>query len=755
MNKQININTKIIGDINHEPVKRAVCALKRDIKNTCKETDEPGLTIKLNRHASTPIPASNNCAEEMFTIRRTADELTVTSQGDLGLIYGIFHISRKFLDVQNFWFWNEQELVKENEHIVPDDYYYESKPAKVRFRGWFINDEVLFDGWREKFAEHVSRKKTSEESISGKRIFEETSPVNPSEDFPWEMAFEALLRCGGNMTIPGTDHNSHRYKDLANSYGLWITHHHAEPLGAQMFARAYPDLEASFDKHPDLFRSLWKQAIEDQKDCRVVWNLGFRGQGDRPFWADDPTYDTPKARGKLMSDLILEQYKLVKEADEEAVCCTNLYGETMELYRDGYLTFPKDVIKIWADNGFGKMVSRRQNNHNPRVYALPKDGDNSAHGIYYHASFYDLQAAAMMTMLPNSPEFVAKELTDVLAHNVNDFWIINCSNVKPHTYYLDIIANMWSGENAEQTEQNSTERAKRHLDSYVHAYYGKDLPAKLLDEIKQAYASWPLYAPKYGPNEDDHAGEQFANHGARILACGFISNYNKFEPEATKALPELDWICKRNTLLEQVRWHEEKYSKALAGYAEYLEICNKVKEKLGASEKDQTAEIFANNLICQVEYLYYSYMGAVHICRAILACLDGKRESGRFIDVLEEGQNGKAVDYISAFYEAGLASKAFFEGYKTMRGHEHGIWEGFYENDCEADIRQTGYVAKDLMSYLRVLGDGPHFYKWQRKFQKESGGEKVHLILRTKAHLTDEELWNLMEVAEITLCSQP
>ncbi len=738
MMKQININTEITGDMSHEPVQRTVCALRRDIINTCLETGEMGLTIRLSRFEDTKDQnnsesATYDCTSEMFTVKRAADELVVSAQGDLGLIYGIYHISRKFLNVQNFWFWNEQELVKEKEHMVPEDYHYESEPAKVRFRGWFINDEVLFDGWRA----HVS------------------------EDFPWEMAFEALLRCGGNMTIPGTDHNSHRYKNLASSYGLWITHHHAEPLGAQMFARAYPDLEASFDKHPDLFRGLWKQAIEDQKDCKVIWNLGFRGQGDRPFWADDQTYDTPKARGKLMSDLILEQYKLVKEADEGAVCCTNLYGETMELYRDGYLTFPEDVIKIWADNGFGKMVSRRQNNHNPRVYALPKDGDNSAHGIYYHASFYDLQAAAMMTMLPNSAGFVVKELSNVYAHNVNDFWIINCSNVKPHTYYLDLIAEMWNCKDMDDyVQQNKyvgqnkyvhqkdyaqqSDFAQRHLDSYVQAYYGKELSPDLHAEIKEAYAAWPKYAPEYGPNDDDHAGEQFANHGARILTCGFISNFNRQNPEATKSLHELDWICKSDTLLEQARWYEEIYNKALTGYSEYLEICNNIKEKLSTAEKISISEVFESNLLCQVEYLYYSYLGALHICRAILACLDGKRESGRSIDVLEEEQNGKAIDYISAFYEAGLAAKAFFEGYEKMRSHEHGIWEGFYENDCEADIRQSGYVAKDLMSYLRVLGDGPHFYKWQRKFQKESGGEKVHLILRVKAHLTDEELWNLI-----------
>ena len=728
---QININTKITGDTKDTPVRKAVQALERDLKNTCKESTEAGLEIRLvnaedNINSGTGSLPQNEASyesqksiaydavSEMFTIDRNEISLTITSASSLGLIYGIYHVSREFLDVQNFWFWNEQELRKEPEHIVPDNYHYESKPSKVRFRGWFINDEVLFDGWREKVG----------------------------ENFPWEMAFEALLRCGGNMTIPGTDHNSHRYKNLANDYGLWITHHHAEPLGAQMFARAYPDLEASFNKHPDLFRGLWQQAIEDQKNCKVVWNLGFRGQGDRPFWADDPTYDTPKARGKLMSDLILEQYNLVKESYKDAVCCTNLYGETMELYKDGFLSFPEDVIKIWADNGFGKMVSRRQNNHNPRVYALPHDGDNSAHGIYFHASFYDLQAAAMMTMLPNAPEFVVNELRDVYAHGVDDFWIINCSNVKPHTYYLNLIAKMWSGDS--DNRSNAQEYASDHLHDYVKRYYGSITSKEFISRIEDAYKAWPEHTPKYGPNEDDHAGEQFSNHGARILTCGFISNFNKNDPASTKALPELNWICQKDTLLEQVKWHEEKYKEALEGYTKYLEDCNKIKEDLIAKGYAKAAEVLDNNLVCQVQYHYYSYLGAYHICKAILTCLDDMKEGGKFIDVLEEGANGKPVDYLTAFYEAGLAKKAFFEGYSVMRSHEHDIWEEFYENDCEADIRQSGFVAEGLMSHLRVLGDGPHFYKWQRKFQKESGGEKVHLILRIKAHLTDDELWNLM-----------
>ena len=74
---------------------------------------------------------------------------------------------------------------------------------------------------------------------------------------------------------------------------------------------------------------------------------------------------------------------------------------------------------------------------------LPQQGDDGVHGIYYHASFYDLQAASHITMLPNSTEFVSQELTDVLIHGADDYWLINCSNIKPYAFLLDLIARCW------------------------------------------------------------------------------------------------------------------------------------------------------------------------------------------------------------------------------------------------------------------------------------------------------------------------
>ena len=161
-----------------------------------------------------------------------------------------------------------------------------------------------------------------------------------------------------------------------------------------MFIREYPDLNPSYDEHKDLFIKLWEDAVKEQCKDRVIWSLGFRGQGDYPFWNDDKTgrYSTEEARGKLISDLIELQRSIVKKYVDNPVFCTNLYGEITELYDGGYVALSDDIIKVSADNGYGKMVARRQDTHSTRTSSMPKSRIDHG-GIYYHVSFYDLQAA--------------------------------------------------------------------------------------------------------------------------------------------------------------------------------------------------------------------------------------------------------------------------------------------------------------------------------------------------------------------------
>lgn len=577
MEMQINVNTKIIYMDSAVPVMRAIENVKRDIRKVCCDSDEKGCDIVL---------IMENMQAEQFEIKCDNNMLVIYASDTLGFVYGLYHISRDILGVLPFWFWNDQVFIKKKGCRISGEYAYTSKPYAVKYRGWFVNDEVLIHKW------YVDRKK----------------------DMPWEMVFEALLRCGGNLVIPGTDKNSHIYRDLAADMGLRITHHHAEPLGAPMFARRYPELTPSYDEYPEKFHELWKEGIDEQKKLDVIWNLGFRGQGDCPFWDNDPRYQTSESRGELMGKLIGLQRDYVQNEIPDAQYCTNLYGETMELYRDGYLKLPDDVIKIWADNGFGKMVTRRQGNHNPRIPALPKENNTGRHGIYYHVSFYDLQAANHITMLPNKPKLVHSELKKVLEHHVKDYWIINCSNVKPHVYYLDFIANMWRDGDVD---------IDKHLKGYIASYYGEDH----ITEIAECFRQYWQHALKYGEHEDDHAGEQFANHVARMLISQFMK-------DKSQRAEDLLWACDDKTLEGQVEWYKKLCAKGKESYEQLL-CCY---EKLDARLIDHERILFEDSLYLQAEIYYNCYSGALLMCEALCEAFQPYVDDGT-IDVSQIADN--------------------------------------------------------------------------------------------------------------------
>lgn len=664
MKNQLNRNSSITSEVTFPPVLLAMKDVRRDIENTCLPSELPGTPIVL---AQADLP------KEVFELYMKGNELRLCASDALGFIYGLYHISREILGVQDFWFWNDQKFAPQEGYMIPDDIDYRSQPYPVKLRGWFINDEVLLSTWS----------------------------LNHKKDLPWQMAFEALLRCGGNMVIPGTDDNARRYRNQAAQRGLAITHHHAEPLGAEMFARAFPDKEASYDTYPDLFQQLWHNAIREQTNLNVVWNLGFRGQGDYPFWENNPNYSTQEKRGALMSSLIELQYQLVKQNDLNAVCCTNLYGETMELYQQGVLHLPKDIIRIWADNGFGKMVTRRQGNYDPRIPALPQKGDGGRHGLYYHVSFYDLQAASHMTMLASAPELVKSELDTALQLGVRDYWIINCSNIKPHTYYLDFIATLW--------RRGSIEIRQHQMEYALRYYHATAAPA--VAKALQAYFKTSM---AYGPFKDQKAGEQFTNHIPRIL----ISSYMKHTQAPAE---ELFWACDRDSLAGQIQWFLDTCSAGVQGYRDYEQFCMATNLSLTGDDRIR----FEDSLLLQATLRKECAEGAIFVCRSLQYALQ--------------------KEYQKAFFLAGKARKCYLTANNAMRDREHGKWRNYYENECLVDIKQTAWVLQGLMSYLRNWGDGPHFYQWQRDFLYSRENARVMLLMNKENHLADWKLYELME----------
>ena len=654
-------NTKIIYNGAEKAVLNGVNILSRDIDKKFADTDAAENKIILTENSSLG-------AEEFLL--DVADDITVSAADDLGFVYGLLYISEKFLGIEPFWFWFDQKIEKVNSAEVTRGLYKSRKPA-VKYRGWFINDEVLIMKWA----------------------------VNGDSEEPWRMALEALLRCGGNMVIPGTDKNSRLHRQTAVDMGLWITHHHAEPLGAEMFARVYPDLEPNYLEYSDLFMKLWEESVIEQKDDKTIWCLGFRGQGDCPFWSHDTSgrFDTDEKRGKLISDVIELQRQLVLKYVDNPVFCTNLYGEIMELYEAGHITFAPDIIKISADNGFGKMVTRRRDGHTVRISSMPEKPVEHG-GIYYHVSFYDLQAANHITMFPNSVAFADSELSEVIDKNMSDYWLINCSNVRPHAYFLDVVRRKWYGEDI------SDELCSKQ---FADTYFGGN------EDIADLYRDYHKYMTPFGTNEDEHAGEQFYTELIRIITNAVYKNL--------ETVHGLDWISGKKPIREQVKIYSDIIKSNLDNLTALYDRCKNVSQTLSGDIK----QLFDTTMLLHATLLYLAG--------------NGVSEFGDGFEYYSDGEFKKA------FMCFGKCAKLFKEANDIMRQSEYGIWEGFYFNDCFADFKHTAYMAEKMMSMAREKGDSASHVKWYRDAVYAKEDRKIMTLLVNDNHMTDWELYDAFE----------
>lgn len=589
----------------------------------------------------------------------------------LGLIYGILEFSRIYLDIQPFWFWADQAIAQRNEISIPCESY-DSPESKVRYRGWFVNDEVCLIGWKK--------------------------PYPPSPEV-WEPVFEALLRCGGNMVIPGTDlpRDGIHYK-LASEMGLWVTHHHAEPLGAEMFLRAYPGRTASYHEAPELFERLWAEAIEEQKDMNVLWVLSFRGQGDKPFWIDDPAFDTSEKRGAMISKVIRKQYDMISSSVDNPVCCVALYGEISELYKGGYIDLPDGVIKIWADNGYGRMVSRRHGNLNLRVPSLPAAGDEGEHGLYYHTTFHDLQASNHLTLFPGSASFLKQEIEAAFAAGADEHLLLNCGNIRPHVYSLDVIRELWTtGEiNVDQ-----------HLQQFVSSYYTE---SDHFDELAELYRTYSEAALPYGPNADDLAGDEYYHHPARQIMCHWLQGKTE-QPD-----PRLFWAVGDVPFDEQVKGFETRLASGIQQWKAWVERCEELLTKLGEGDRRRAVD-------------QLRFHGALH-----LSGCEG------FYWLCRAYEQFRQQRYAQAFVLASRSMWCYEEGLHVLRQSEHGKWEHFYEADWLTNIESTVHNVDTLRRFIRMHGDSPDFFLWYKEYLMPVTEKYIYLENTHRNPLSDDEL---------------
>ena len=277
----LSLATDIVSDISSQPIQEAIAILRRDMRAMLTASE-----AKNRVH----IVADDTLSSEQYSIAVLPREIQVRCADDLGAVYGLLAISEQFLGIYPLDWWHEIQRPSMPSKEIPQQTI--TSPAQaVRFRGWFVNDEVLLEGWHQSISDRFA---------------------------VWKRIFETLLRCHGNMVIAGTDrlHDGDALIDLASSMGLWITQHHAELLGAKMFSRVYPDQTPSYTEHPELFEQLWRDSVHRLNGKKVVWAIGYRGQGDMAFWHSDAAAGTDAAtRGAYVGRIMRRQMAIVREQD--------------------------------------------------------------------------------------------------------------------------------------------------------------------------------------------------------------------------------------------------------------------------------------------------------------------------------------------------------------------------------------------------------------------------------------------------------
>ena len=656
----LSLATQIQADETRLPLKSAADIFRRD-----QQTVLTGRDVE-NRIILREDPA---LADQDWRMEITPQEAVICHGGDLGGVYALLHLSEKALGVKPMFFWNDQPLEKKPTVQIPCGQI-AAEPFVVKYRGWFVNDEVLLDPWKKDEEEHRE---------------------------VWRMVFETILRCGGNMVIPGTDRHGDGLDMLASDMGLILTQHHAELLGAEMFGRRWPELKGSYRLYPEKFEQLWREAAEKYKGRRVIYAIGFRGQGDGPFWGEDNTFDTDEKRGAEVNRIMRRQMEIVREVEPDALFCTNLYGEMMHLYRCGALQVPDGVIKIWADNGFGRMLSRRQGSEPGRVDAMPRH-EKGENGIYYHAGFYDLQAANHITQLQVPPSLIAGELNQVAQNGARDYWIINCGSVKPHIYILDLIRQAWKDGSVDW---------QAHAAAYAQAYFDDERAGALLT----GYADC---AVAYGGHADDLAGDQYYHHAARRLCWQLMRGRS----EAEKGLM---WTEKGDTVYAQARGFGDKCRISMPKWERFLQEGERLAQEL----KPWAAQLLRDTILMNAQ---------VH--------LSGCRVMAHLADCFTAWEQ-EACDM--AFLYAGDAFEEAKRGYAQLRGAEHGKWENVYGNDCFVNLKLTAETLERLRGWIRVTQDGPDFWMWERKWLMDPRDVRICLQTHRHCQYPDEELYRRMK----------
>lgn len=637
----VNSATTLLIDRN-EPVavKKAASDLASDMEKVFgapvqvveRPADAKAITIWIGLKGQLPKSIERPSGWEVLTLRSVhnpwpgspiREAIVLTGSDVRGTIYAIYQFSQEFLGVDPFYWWTDHTPARKTEVLVPRGLNEVQGPPTFRYRGWFTNDEDLLTGWKPGLNDGTG--------ISLK---------------VWDRVFEAILRLKGNMVTPGTFNFPYEPEIVAaGERGLMLTQHHVEPLGLNTY-RWPGDQPYSFVSHADLLTAAWKRAVSQYRNSEIIWTLGYRGEHDRPFWADDKSAPPgEEERARVISAAIEAEMGIVRSAGREPIFIMNAWQESARFAQEGFLHIPEGVSLVWPDNGHG----------------LIQDGGtiSKGQGVYYHTAMYDGRSNHFTDRIPL--ERIGHELGRAANAGATNYLLINTANVRPVVMTTRAVmelawqANPWAAENSTQPS--------RFLKKWCEEEFGAAAPS--LQEYYRAYFAAPA---RYGEHEDDTMADNYYQTVARRLLLGLIAGDDTSPIESFRGVPkfanlkEMGAFMAKSTEEADRRWQK---ARLLAEQARPLVPADR-------------REFFQANVLSQVDIHIHSNRMLLHLARAA-ADLHGAEQSSQIRAALAEG--AKLQD--------------------ALRAADYGKWQGYYTaGDWLVDVPATSALMKAYQGKL-------------------------------------------------------
>lgn len=367
---------------------------------------------------------------EHYLLRIQDDILYLIGGDERGTMWAIYECSRLVLGIDPLYLWTDY-IPQQRDVLSIDALNIVDGPRTYRFRGWFINDEDLIEG----FCRGGVPERAYDFHADYHRML--------------SMIVETALRMKQNLLIPCSHVDMDKPEqealvELVTTRGMFISMHHQEPVGVNQqrldqWYKAKGDTTENINyvDHPEKYREIWRHYIRKwAKYPNVIWQLGLRGRGDQPVWyRNDRVPDTVAARGKLISGAIQEQWELIAEetGSTDFLSSTTLWMEGMPLYKAGALTFPPGTMVILADFGPDQTWGDEYD-------AAPRLPD-TVYGVYYHVCFW---GCGPHLVQGNRPEKIHWNYRHAVDMGDTTYSVLNVSNIREHTRNIAFVAeNTW------------------------------------------------------------------------------------------------------------------------------------------------------------------------------------------------------------------------------------------------------------------------------------------------------------------------